>query len=273
MAKRRIIALDRQTPVDIALQEHGSVEALFTVVNDDGAVSDITQPLTPGASLKVSSKPVDGDVTRFYAARAFKPVTGNVLPVFFCVGPGCFPADFVEPGAMQVQTTTGYVTVRQGSSAITYGSGTTDLVLIEHAAGELCLYSSDSAGNPAGNVSVLLCGANARWWEFKWLNQLEVLTFFFASLRDIDLSVHETLFAADLYSGPGNRLLHLPVSNQIQMLVTHGFGVKNTDQVVNRMNAAIPGGTLQLNGGTPRTAASEDNYDQLILAGWTIDTP
>lgn len=273
MAIRKVIALDRQTPVDLAIQEHGAVDALFNVLSDEPAVTGITQPLVPGMPLSVKSDPVSPDVARFYAARKFKPVTGDILPLFFCAGPECFPAHFGEAGLLEVTTSTGYLCVRHGGIASVYGDGGPSIIYCEHAAGELCLYPCNESGEYGGQLTNLVCSAAASWWSFKWLFSVNALIFNLGVRRDVDLTSMASLTQVALSGVPGDRHLRLNPVNQIGYLQAIGLSIQNTDQVVNRMSALIPGGYLEIDTGAPRTSASDDKYTALISAGWTISTP
>ena len=272
MAKRKVIALDQQTAVDIAVQEHGSVEALFTVAQEN-AVTDPAAHLVPGQALNAIAAPLTPDVSRFFAARSHKPVTGEVLPMFFCVGPQCFPVKLIESGTLAVYTSTGYVAVRLGSSLVVHGDGTPADIYVEHEPGAHCIYPVNEEGELEGTIATLLTSANADWWSFKWLSDLQALQFLANLKPTIDLRNNPLLEFADLY-GAGTKRLLIPEENIISSLRLLGFGCDNTDQVVNNMNPAIANGELYLaDGSVPRTSASDDVYDALSANGWTLNVP
>jgi hypothetical protein len=88
---RKTTVLDRQTIVDIAVREHGSVEGLFSVLKDNPQVEGVSDQLLPGQQLDVKAAPVDAVVTGFYQANNLYPVTDTLLPVDECSGYPCIP--------------------------------------------------------------------------------------------------------------------------------------------------------------------------------------
>jgi hypothetical protein len=87
-----ITVLNRQTIFDIAIQEYGSVEAIFKVLADDKTVmnyQEITDAggfviqvplglmsnLTPGQKIKIVSGPTNLTVLDYYTKKQYKPVT------------------------------------------------------------------------------------------------------------------------------------------------------------------------------------------------------
>jgi hypothetical protein len=72
----KIIVIDRQTFLDVALQEYGNTQAVFDLVLSNGL--NITDELEPGQELILpNSDNTDNDVLNFYKARTIKPVTSR----------------------------------------------------------------------------------------------------------------------------------------------------------------------------------------------------
>lgn len=71
----RIIEVQHgQSIWDIALQEYGSVEAVFTLISDNPDVlTDLDVDLMPGQKLLIKGEPVNRDVVNFYTAEGVKP--------------------------------------------------------------------------------------------------------------------------------------------------------------------------------------------------------
>ncbi|MEO8589492.1 MAG: hypothetical protein ABI432_09000 [Flavobacteriales bacterium] len=86
MPERIIIVLDRQGLWDIAVQEYGSSEGVFLLLQDNPELGNLDAVLTAGQKLRIRSAAIDQVVVDWYASRASKPVTGP----FFFPGPCAF---------------------------------------------------------------------------------------------------------------------------------------------------------------------------------------
>lgn len=89
---RVVTVANRQNLLDIAIQEYGSVEALFLILDDDKTVNQqveitdeggatymeglgIMSNLTGGQKISIKSAPVDLATYNFYQKQGFKPIT------------------------------------------------------------------------------------------------------------------------------------------------------------------------------------------------------
>lgn len=163
MSKRKVIVLDRQSLVDIALQEHGSVEALFDVVRDAG-LSSITEEVAPGDTLEVHAEPIDSAPPAYYRSRNQYPVTGKITPFtpFVCAGPEHFSITVTGALELRASTSTGWLAVRNHAGVVVVSGngiavedvseGAFDLDL---APGSYCGWPSDAEGNPTGLIYYL----------------------------------------------------------------------------------------------------------------------
>ena len=68
------IVIDRQSLLDIALQEYGNVQAAFDLAMANGL--DITNELMPGQELiLLTSKDTDNEILNLYKTKDIRPVT------------------------------------------------------------------------------------------------------------------------------------------------------------------------------------------------------
>ncbi len=68
-----IIVLNGQSLFDIALQEYGSIEAVFQLADDNG-ITNITDSLIPGTELIIDENMIiDKNVVNYYKNNAIYP--------------------------------------------------------------------------------------------------------------------------------------------------------------------------------------------------------
>ena len=151
MAKRTVTVLAEQSLLDIALQEFGTVEGLFSILEDDATVVSVTPSLTAGQLIKLTSAPIDLEVSNYFKARVQKPVTGTfiyIVPPFLCSGPGYIGLVIKEGGggAALMETASGYWTIRAAVDGAqqTLLSGAD---IYDMPAGSYCMWPSDAEGN------------------------------------------------------------------------------------------------------------------------------
>jgi hypothetical protein len=82
-----VIVIERQSLVDIAIQEYGSAEAIFQLLEDDPTVNEVVtidgieyqqglmSNLHAGQMVKVKSSPLDPQVQEFYKRNKLKPAS------------------------------------------------------------------------------------------------------------------------------------------------------------------------------------------------------
>lgn len=72
-----VTVIDRQNPLDIAIQEYGDVSAAFQIALANGI--SITDELIPGETLEITENPelIDPDVLNYYQTFKVQPVTAN----------------------------------------------------------------------------------------------------------------------------------------------------------------------------------------------------
>lgn len=76
MARKTVQILDRQTIWDIAIQEYGSVDGVFKLMNDNPEkVPSLDANLIPGDFLKILSGPTDNVNLDYYRKNNLHPVT------------------------------------------------------------------------------------------------------------------------------------------------------------------------------------------------------
>lgn len=73
MAKE-ITVQGNQSNWDVALQEYGSVEGLFLLLEDNPGLT-VDSELTPGQKLIIKSPPINADVVGYYAKKTIKITT------------------------------------------------------------------------------------------------------------------------------------------------------------------------------------------------------
>lgn len=71
---RKIIVLDRQTLWDIAIQEYGTVEAVFDLLSDNPSLT-INTALIAGQQLIISSPVMNQDVYDYFKKNNLNPVS------------------------------------------------------------------------------------------------------------------------------------------------------------------------------------------------------
>ena len=71
---KTITVQDRQTIWDIAMQEYGSVEGVFELIDDNPGLT-IDSNLTGGQLLKIKSAPVDIATLNYMQQNGIKPVS------------------------------------------------------------------------------------------------------------------------------------------------------------------------------------------------------
>lgn len=73
---KSIVVEDRQSIYDIAIQEYGGVEGVFSLLKDNPGLTDgLNTRLTAGAKLKVKSPAVNVQVLNYYTENGIKPAT------------------------------------------------------------------------------------------------------------------------------------------------------------------------------------------------------
>ena len=72
---KTVKGLDQQTIVDIAIQEYGSVEAVFDIMEDNPGVN--LQTRVAGKLLKIRDVPTNKPIADYYSANKLKPVSIN----------------------------------------------------------------------------------------------------------------------------------------------------------------------------------------------------
>ncbi|HMQ77108.1 MAG TPA: hypothetical protein PKE21_13875 [Flavobacteriales bacterium] len=90
---RKVQILQFQWPVNLAIQEYGSVEGLFLLMADNPILKFISAPPRAGTLIDVRSAPADQDVATYYRTNDLHPVCGPVIDVTV---PGDFNQDFSE---------------------------------------------------------------------------------------------------------------------------------------------------------------------------------
>ena len=76
MAVKTVKVLDGQTIWDIAIQEYGSIEAIFQLMQDNSSLS-LAVPLVGGVLLKLNGIPVNKPVADYFQANHLYPVSGR----------------------------------------------------------------------------------------------------------------------------------------------------------------------------------------------------
>lgn len=267
MPTRKVTVLDRQSLVDIALQEHGSLEALFTVVDDDPTIESVTEPIVAGQLIKVTSKALDAEPPALYLRTRQFPVTGDVLPMFMCSGPGYHGWFALDMSTLFIQSSTGYVTTRHGAQVIVTGDGNPSSIFeVGGGIGAWCVWSSDAYGNVSGSITTAQHVDAASSYYLQGMPQATDLTLSAGANMSIDLRGTPALGVVIINGGPYVKHIFLDPDNNIYQLNATGCDIDNTDEVVNRMNASIPNGTLILDGGgaVARTSASDVQYNRLV---------
>ncbi len=90
---------ENQNIFDMALQEYGSIEGLFDLM-DDNQINEADSTLTVYNDLTIISTPTKRDIKEFYISRSIKPATGltNEEVELFedkrdCEGIGCMEVE------------------------------------------------------------------------------------------------------------------------------------------------------------------------------------
>ena len=79
MAKDVTIA-NRQNIIDIALQEYGSVEAVFDLLDDNPQLLSLNEVLEVGSVISIDeSKIVNPEIVQFFKDNNIKPTTGDLI--------------------------------------------------------------------------------------------------------------------------------------------------------------------------------------------------
>lgn len=76
---RVITVLKEQTIWDIAVQEYGSAEGVFQLMEDNPEVTGLDAVLTVGQLLKIKTAPLEQSILNFYQDNDLHPVTGALL--------------------------------------------------------------------------------------------------------------------------------------------------------------------------------------------------
>lgn len=91
---------ENQNILDISLQEYGSIEGLFQLM-DDNQIHTGHQELSVYEDVVVKSPPVKKDIVEFYVSRNIKPATGvtdKEIDLFKdkrnCEGIGCMEIEY-----------------------------------------------------------------------------------------------------------------------------------------------------------------------------------
>lgn len=69
-----------QTIWDLAIQEYGSVEGVFLLIQDNADQLDsLDDDLVPGQVLRIATPPTDRDMASYYASNHLHPVSGLLV--------------------------------------------------------------------------------------------------------------------------------------------------------------------------------------------------
>ncbi|WP_066309823.1 hypothetical protein [Aquimarina aggregata] len=110
---------ENQSIFDMALQEYGSIEGLFDLL-DDNTIDQVDMSLSVYQDLQIISSPTRREIQEFYIARNIKPATDGTNAEFAlledpdkdCEGIGCMiiaddfivcPADEEEPKLQEIK--------------------------------------------------------------------------------------------------------------------------------------------------------------------------
>jgi hypothetical protein len=74
MAVKVVTVLDRQTIWDIAIREYGSVEGVFTIMEDNEGI-DLVAPLVVGSLLKINKAPINKPVVDYFYNKNLHPIS------------------------------------------------------------------------------------------------------------------------------------------------------------------------------------------------------
>ena len=89
--RKTITVQDRQSVIDIAVQEYGSAEGCFALMRDNPSIVSITQQLSPGEKLRIISAPEDKAMLDLIRKKKIIPVS---LKVSDSLSTGDFNEDY-----------------------------------------------------------------------------------------------------------------------------------------------------------------------------------
>jgi len=74
-----VVTLERQTALDIAIQEYGSVEGVFQLWADNpDKITSLYEEIPPGTILRITSQPVNKAIKEAYKKNGYKPVSSYI---------------------------------------------------------------------------------------------------------------------------------------------------------------------------------------------------
>lgn len=80
---KKVVIAQSQTIYDIAIQEYGSVDAVFSLAADNPTVvTNLNDALAPGTTVYIKTPATDPKVLKFFTDNKIQPATGqNVVRV------------------------------------------------------------------------------------------------------------------------------------------------------------------------------------------------
>jgi hypothetical protein len=79
--RKRVIVLPGQNIFGIAIQEYGTVEAVFLLLEDNNYLTDgLNSILVPGQELLIKQAPVNAEIVNYYNNNKLKPKTEITNP-------------------------------------------------------------------------------------------------------------------------------------------------------------------------------------------------
>jgi len=228
-------------------------------------------------------------------------------PAFSCSGPDYGSMTTLNALGDLINTTTGYVALRDAATAVVYvfGTGSGDISFEVPYAGAFCLYSCDASGAASGSVRII--GDDDNSWAglsiidvtgyAATLQRLSINGGYLTALTGIELCTDlefiyltQTNFTAfDATPFVNATTLNMSASSYLTDVTISASGVMDnlilfgcalTDTSVNAILAAlrasgVTGGGCQLTGGTNAAPTGTGITDKAYLIGtmgWTINT-
>jgi hypothetical protein len=279
--KRHIIALSRQSLVDIALTDGGEVEAMYDLAVRNG-IADLPHLLTPGHKLVSEAEQLDTDVVKFYGERPWKPITGKIVPApYVCVGDQVTVA-LPDGGTVtvNVESSTTHITFgRPEADPLTVGVGSSNTVTVTLEPGNYCLWPSDVNGDPTGTIrayiinqgQTLVIGGVLTWLfnnvAYPFSGQV-------IDLRQVEPGTYDWLH----FTAPNCTTVLIPVGVKFNNFLLAGAQLNeaSVDACCNAMDPSLValGNIGDFSGGTSAapTAASEANRTAYTATGATLLT-
>ncbi|HRF82632.1 MAG TPA: hypothetical protein PL070_21405 [Flavobacteriales bacterium] len=262
--------------MDIALTDGGDVQAMYDIAVRNG-ITKLPNLLTPGHELVSDGSQLDANVVKFYAERAWKPITGKIIPEpYVCTGDQITVA--LPDGGTVLMYLNGasYVTFGRPDDGVLIFPSSSNVIEVYLEPGNYCLWPSDATGEPYGDIETWIINSGDTLIAGGNLVRFFYFTPFMFNGRVVDFSQgNEGQYAIWLVA-PNCEEVLVPAGIQFFdfILVGAKLSQDSVDRICNALSLVISiGNACIIDGGTsasPSDDSAAHRAEYIALGGSII---